>query len=399
MSGNDPADGAPAYPPPGAPSEPTPAPGWGAGSPSPQAPPPPGSPPPPGWAPPTGPLRAPGLPAPGSQPAPGTWGAAHKPGAVPLRPLSLGDIYDAAFKIIRFNPSATVGSSVLVASVSMLLPVLATAALALFTDLTLIDPATFDPASTEPGSVATTGEAVAAVAPALLLVLGSLLAGFGLIFVTGMVTHVTAAAAVGRRLTLGEAWACTQGRRWRLVGMSLLMGLMWAVLLLLYLGIVAAVVFAGAEVMTILVVALLIGLLFVPLWLFLWVRVYYLAVPPLMLESVGVFRAIGRGFRLTRHQFWRTFGIGLLTVILVGVAGNVLSVPLAFVAAGAAAAIPDPQTAVIVSIAAQALGTVLATAFTAPFSAAVTSLQYVDQRIRKEAYDMELLAQAGVTAR
>ena len=56
-------------------------------------------------------------------------GAAHKPGAIPLRPLSLGDMYDAAFKIIRFNPRATVGSAVLVATVAMAIPVLVTAAL------------------------------------------------------------------------------------------------------------------------------------------------------------------------------------------------------------------------------------------------------------------------------
>ena len=46
-------------------------------------------------------------PAPASRP--GMLGAAHKPGAMPLRPLGLGDIYDAAFRIIRFNPKATVG--------------------------------------------------------------------------------------------------------------------------------------------------------------------------------------------------------------------------------------------------------------------------------------------------
>ncbi len=46
-------------------------------------------------------------------------GAAHKPGAMPLRPLGLGDMYDAAFRIIRFNPKATVGSAVLVATIAM----------------------------------------------------------------------------------------------------------------------------------------------------------------------------------------------------------------------------------------------------------------------------------------
>ena len=44
-----------------------------------------------------------------------------------------------------------------------------------------------------------------------------------------------------------------------------------------------------------------------------WVRVYLLPVPVLMLEDVGVFGAIRRAFRLTRRQFWRTFGIALLT--------------------------------------------------------------------------------------
>ena len=33
--------------------------------------------------------------------------SAHKPGAIPLRPLVLGDIFDGAFRIIRYNPRAT----------------------------------------------------------------------------------------------------------------------------------------------------------------------------------------------------------------------------------------------------------------------------------------------------
>ena len=59
------------------------------------------------------------------------------PGAVPLRPLSLGDMYDAAFRIIRFNPKATVGSAVLVAAVAMAIPVVVTALLTWSVDLSL----------------------------------------------------------------------------------------------------------------------------------------------------------------------------------------------------------------------------------------------------------------------
>ena len=43
---------------------------------------------------------------------------------------------------------------------------------------------------------------------------------------TGMIAHVTAAAAVGRRLSLAEAWRLTRGQRWRLVGLTVLLGLM-----------------------------------------------------------------------------------------------------------------------------------------------------------------------------
>ena len=41
-----------------------------------------------------------------------------------------------------------------------------------------------------------------------------------------MIAHVTAAAAIGERLTLGEAWRATRGKRWRLIGLTLLLGLM-----------------------------------------------------------------------------------------------------------------------------------------------------------------------------
>ena len=65
-----------------------------------------------------------------------------------------------------------------------------------------------------------------------------------------------------------------------------------------------------------------------------WVRVYYLPVPALMLEDVGVFGALGRGFHLTRKAFWRTFGIGLLTVVIAQIAGSMLAAPVSFLSQG-----------------------------------------------------------------
>src|SRR4051794_40465712 len=173
-------------------------------------------PPPPGWPTPPPAYQQPFLPA------PGMLGAAHRPGAMPLRALGLGDMYDAAFRIIRFNPKATVGSAVLVATVAWLVPVVVTALLSFTLDLSL--DATDSESADTVGLLGSLGS----------LAVASLLVGFGTILVTGMIAHVAAAAAVGRRLTLGEAWAATRGKRWRLIGLALTLLVATAVLIGLY---------------------------------------------------------------------------------------------------------------------------------------------------------------------
>jgi len=116
-----------------------------------------------------------------------------------------------------------------------------------------------------------------------------------------------------------------------------------------------------------------------------------------MLEGVGVFGALGRGFRLSRRQFWRIFGIALLTVLITGVASQVLSFPVSMLGQ-VVILVAGPQYEILGLVVIQAITSVLTAAFVAPFTGAVTALQYLDQRIRKEAYDVELMTQAGITA-
>jgi hypothetical protein len=314
-------------------------------------------------------------------------GAAHKPGAMPLRPLGLGDMYDAAFRIIRFNPKATVGSAVLVAGVAFLVPVLVTAVLSFAVDLSL-DASGSDGDTNAVGLAGSIGS----------LGVGAVLVGFGTILVTGMIAHVTAAAAVGRRLTLGEAWAATRGKRWRLIGLAFVLGFSALLLVGLYALLwVLVVVAAGNNVLLVVIWGVLSVPAFISLMVFFWVRVYYLPVPALMLEPIGVFGALARGFRLTRKQFWRTFGIALLTLIVVSVASNFLGLPIGIIGEVATLAVPA-RFALLVLVVTQALTQVVTAAFVTPFTSAVTSLQYLDQRMRKEAYDVELMQQAGITA-
>lgn len=311
--------------------------------------------------------------------------AAHKPGAIPLRPLGLGDIYDAAFKIIRFNPRATVGSSVIVTGVAMLVPILVSGALTLTIGLSMT---ALDDPNVE------VAEATGLIGAYASLGLGFLLQWIGMLMVTGMNAHVALAAATGRRLGMGEAWALTRGKRWRLFGLTLMsifgatlvMGLVVLAIVLL-----TSALSTGAAVAT----GILVGLVGLCAVIWLWVRIIYLAVPPLMLEPIGVFKAYGRAFRLTRKQFWRTFGIGLLSAIIAGIAGQMLATPANF--AGVALLEADPGGAgPFWYIVATAVGSVMAAAIVSPFITTVTSLQYLDQRIRKEAFDLELMARAGI---
>ncbi len=368
------------YPPPGAPQPPEPAF------------------PPPGATLPDAPAYGEGVVPPADQRAdyaahrPGAlplMGAAHKPGAIPLRPLQLGTMYDGAFRIIRFNPKATVGAAALVTAVAMILPIAINLVLT-FTVGSGID------AGGEFSDEPTTEEAIGLLGGFGSLILGAYAAQLGLIFVTGMIVHVTHAAAVGRQLTLGEAWAATEGKRWRLVGQTLLVGLM-SMLAIVVPVLVVVLVAVATEDVVVTVLLVLASLCLIPLYVWLWMKLVFLATPALMLEPIGVFASFGRAWQLTKGQFWRIFGIALLTVLVTGTASQIISVPFGF-AAGIGGALAPDYYFLIYSIT-TGIGTVITSAFVAPFTAAVTSLQYLDQRIRKEAYDVELMRQAGIIAR
>ncbi|MFZ2014077.1 MAG: hypothetical protein WAV00_09675 [Nocardioides sp.] len=360
-----------------------PPPGWG----EPQVP-------PPGWEPPPTPAPQPGW---GQFAAPGQSGwqpypqqpppayrelAAHKPGAIPLRPLGLGDLYDGAFKIIRFNPKATIGAAVLVAAVATLVPAL----------FTLLTGSTGGLSPQGPGDTLSHDQLVGLVSAVAGLLIGGQLRSIGLLYVSGMVAHVTSAAAVGRTLTIGEAWAATRGKRWRLLGMSVLLGLVGLVAIAVVAGVILLFALNTTLGTTVLAALILVPVLVVFYALF-TVRVRALAVPALMLEPAGVFGAVSRAVRLSARQFWRLLGLLLLTALVVGFAGSILGAP--FTIAGQLLLTGDSSHGLQAYVLLTSIGTVLTSAVLQPFSAAVVALLYIDQRIRKEAYDVELLSRAG----
>ncbi|QWZ06978.1 hypothetical protein KRR39_15850 [Nocardioides panacis] len=300
----------------------------------------------------------------------------HKPGVVALRPLALGDFFDGAFKTIRLNPRAMVGLAALVTSVFMAVPVLLSLALAALGEL-----------STGGPSSGLGGVGSAAV---LVTYLGSFFGLFAAVVLNGMLVQVVAEAVLGRRTTIGAAWAATRGRMWRLVG---LMATTFVLALVLFGVPVAVGVGVGLRAgvgpgVLVGVPLLLAGLV---LYLFVQVRYFLLAAPALVLERTGVFASLGRAGRLSRGQFWRLFGTMLLAALLVGVVSQVVSVPLGLVGAVGPLLFPG-TTGALMLVLSSFVTQVVVGALTAPFTSAVTALQYVDQRIRKEGLDVQLIA-------
>ena len=300
----------------------------------------------------------------------------HKPGVVALRPLALGDFFDGAFKTIRLNPRAMVGLAALVTSVFMAVPVLLSLALAALGELSAGSPSG-GLGGVEGGAVAVT-------------YLGSFFGLFATVVLNGMLVHVVAEAVLGRRTTIGAAWAATRGRMWRLVGL-MLTTLVLALVLFAVPVVVGVAVGLRAGVGPGLLVGVPLLLAALVVFLFLQVRFFLLAAPALVLERTGVLASLRRAGRLSRGQFWRLFGTMLLAALLVGVVGQVVSVPLGIVGAVGPVLFPG-TTGALMLVFSSFVTQVVVGALTTPFTSAVTALQYVDQRIRKEGLDVQLIA-------
>jgi hypothetical protein len=305
---------------------------------------------------------------------------AAKPGIIPLRPLSLSDIFNGAVGYIRANPTATLGLTTVV--------VVITQAIALVLRL---------PALLSMGKVgASTGEEMstsALVGTAASGVISGLTTAVAGILLAGMLTVVVGRAVFGAKISVGEAWHRLRGRLWALIGFSALEVL--AVLILV--GVVVAAI-GGISVGANGTAAVIVG---IPLVLVLIAALTYLytalsfAPVAVVLERKPVVASIRRSFGLVRNHFWRILGIRLLASVVAAVIAGAVSVP--FSIAGQVFALgADSSGPIILATALAAVGGAIAQIITAPFTAGVTVLLYTDTRIRAEAFDLVL--QTGATA-
>jgi len=312
----------------------------------------------------------------------------YQPGVVPFRPLGLGDIFSAAFKIIRGNPASTVGAALIIALVALI----PTTPLGLWVarqgSSDLFDPeATLDDSSAADAILVTGGQLIPTIAGSLATVA---LAGF--------IAYVTGQAILGRKVKLPETWRGTRPHLLRVIGVSLLVSL-------LVFAVAAAFLAPGVALMVVggtsgddtllgvgLVVLLGLGLLLIPTLLFLWTRFAFVG-PAIVLERVGIGASLTRSWRLTRFPgFWRLLGIRVLTTILVSTVAQILVLPVTFaLMAVTLAGGLGPDAMVTMQVVIGAVVTLISAAATTPITATVDTLLYVDQRMRTEALDVRLI--------
>ncbi|GAA3541225.1 membrane protein [Amycolatopsis ultiminotia] len=287
-----------------------------------------------------------------------------KPGVIALRPLNVSDILDGAITAIRRYPLLILGLSAIVAVVVAGLNLLLS--LLVVPDLDRVSQ--LGPAATRQEQLdavySLLGSTLTSLLPTLVITL------LGQTFLTGFLTVVMGKAVLGRPVDFGSAMREVAPRLLPLLALTILYALATMV----------AAVFC-----------LLPAVLPYVFW--------SLAGPALVLERGSIRQAFSRSGRLVAGTFWRVLGILLLAAIIGWLISAIIGIPFN-IGSGAFSGLFNPQPTVpqvsTGGLVLQSVGTVISSTIVTPFTALVTVLLYIDQRMRREGMDIELARAAGI---
>ena len=292
-----------------------------------------------------------------------------------LRPLGVGDIVDRVFNMYRQRPVLFMALSA-VPYLALFL-VIGGIALSLGTSLAPLGPFVTQ-ISTPGGAQNVTFTPEVASALAALVVIGVVAGLVSILFLSvqiGSLVDAAAARYLGREATVGSSFRAglRVAPKIILAGMLLFFGLL-AGWLLLFLIVALA---NNALVATLGILGGLIATVFVfASWL----------VTPVVatLEPVGPLHAVRRSWWLSTGHRWRILGLQILLAVLQAVLSTLIS--FIFVAAF----ISDD----VVRLVLQNIVNVVATVLWAPVEWGTFTILYFDLRVRKEALDLQIAAEA-----
>jgi hypothetical protein len=313
----------------------------------------------------------------------GSW--VPRPGVVPLRPLAFSELMSASFAVVRRQWRSVLvlfGCTALVTQIAV--------STANWFAPGRNSTATLHFNSTAGGSELLHQELQALKSLGASFAVSLPFTIFAAVLAGALIAPGVSRAVLGRTAAFGEVWPEIRSRLPKALGLATTVALGLSVVGGVFLAPAVIADLAGASDQTVITL----GLLTVPGGLiFLWLYVsLLLAAPALMLEGHDLRTAMARSLRLVRGAWWRVFGQMFLATLVVDLAVGLITSPLAF---GLAAEGSDTASVGLYIVA--ALLGVLSSLASLPVTSTFTALLYVDQRIRREALDLELAAAAGVT--
>ncbi|MGK5642267.1 glycerophosphoryl diester phosphodiesterase membrane domain-containing protein [Streptomyces sp. URMC 126] len=335
---------------------------------------------------PPGPPGPPPPPPPGWQNGPG-WGhqrwtpppSAPRPGVVPLRPLGLGEIVQGAFSTLGRYWRTMLPVSFGIA--------LTTQALITVVDgLWLTDGEALDDLREK----ASPRQAFDAMTDSLGAMSVSMVAGLvGSILASAMLTVVVSRAVLGRSVSAAEAWHAARPQLARMAGLLCLIPLMLFGVFAVGMAPGLLLFSTGAEPAGV-ALALLGSLAGLVAMVWLWIR-YCLAVPALMLEKQGVIESLRRSAKLVRDAWWRILGVQIVGLLIIFAMAMVVQVPVGVIHVATNGGLDSAASTTWSSLIISGVGAVISSTVALPFMAGVSALIYLDQRIRRESLDVELI--------
>ncbi|MFF4351956.1 oxidoreductase [Streptomyces sp. NPDC001530] len=339
---------------------------------------------------------------------PGGWGwvpapPPPKPGVIPLAPLGVDTVFGGAFATMRRYAKPLFGLAVLTYLVlGVLLAGAAGVAYAVVGDhLRTLSEAPRDVRWTDARPVVVAFVAVWAFGMVAMLVANAL--------VQASCVATLHDAVLGRRATLAQVWRRTWRRTPSVLGVTVLLSLIVLVPMLLFALVFFAMFLALISQTTSAPLGLifLLALVMVPLTVWLYV-LFGFAPAAAVLEAARPIQAMRRSVRLVRGAWWRTFGITLLGALAVLIVSLAIRLPLTFampspqpydpsappptdMADAFAQTMPDLGAYAVLSMA----GSFVAQLFAVVFLPLITTLLYIDQRIRREGLADVLLRASG----
>ena len=327
-----------------------------------------------------------------------TWSWAPKPGIIPLRPLTLTDLFSGSFSALRKNPSVLFGFTIIVMTVVALLS-LAGTMLPLFSFTSLmsndLDPQASSKALLDSAYMSVVSTIVGYIA----ILAGSFLAG---ILLDGVLSVAVSQLVIGKKITFKQSWALVKPRLWSMLGASFLSMLAVGspLLVLVILFFMSLYSWPGSDAFFSLF-GLLLALALPVVLVSYVISIRFLYAPICaVLEEKGPIEAVKRSWALTSGSFWVTLGRVILINVVVGfIAGmivqiiGIIAVIVMFTILGDPSSPGNVWSTIMLYGVISALQ-MLAYSLVVPILAAYQTLMYVDEKIRKENF-APLLAHAS----